>query len=107
MPEPLTIAALRSELGLSLEDFGERIGLLSKGNVSLIERGKMAPSLAVSLAIEKLSGGRIDAAALNDDVRAARTANVLMCGTCERRADQPEVQSCTASNCGLRQKEAA
>lgn len=32
---------------------------------------------------------------------------VVTCGTCDRRADQPEVDACTASNCGLRQKEAA
>src|SRR3546814_7902746 len=32
---------------------------------------------------------------------------VVTCGTCDRRADQPEVDACTASDCGLRQKEAA
>lgn len=106
MAKLTTIADLRAELGLSLEAFGERIGLSSKGNVSLIERGRLTPSLSVALAIEKLSGGRIDAATLNDDVRAAR-ARVMTCGICERRADQPEVSACTDANCGLRQKEAA
>jgi len=107
MAKTFSIADLRRELGLSLEEFGKRIGLSSKGNVSLIERGQAAPSLPVALAIEKLSCGRIDAAALNSDVAAARAANVVTCGTCDRRADQPEVDACTASNCGLRQKEAA
>lgn len=106
MAKPLTIADLRAELGLSLEAFGERIGLLSKGNVSMIERGLLTPSLPVALAIEDLSGGRIDAATLNDDVRAAR-ARILTCGTCDKRADQPECDACTRSDCGLRQKEAA
>jgi hypothetical protein len=30
-----------------------------------------------------------------------------VCGVCERRADNPEVRACVASNCGLRAKEAA
>lgn len=34
-------------------------------------------------------------------------ANVITCGTCDRRADQPECEACTRSDCGLRQKEAA
>jgi hypothetical protein len=71
----LTIADLRREMGLSLAEFGALIGLASKGNVSLIERG--APcSLTVALAIEKLSGGRIDAAHLSADVAAARCTPV-------------------------------
>lgn len=69
--EPLTIAGLRAELGLSLEAFGAKIGLASKGNVSIIERGG-ACSLPVALALEALSGGRLDAARLNEDVAAAR-----------------------------------
>lgn len=32
---------------------------------------------------------------------------VAMCGACELPADRPEVDSCTRSDCGLRQKEAA
>jgi len=69
--EKLTIPALRAELGLSLEAFGALIGLASKGNVSILERGGPC-SLAVALAIEKLSAGRIDAADLNSDVALAR-----------------------------------
>jgi len=34
-------------------------------------------------------------------------AAVTICGVCERRADQPEVNACTFSGCGLRQRQAA
>ena len=66
-----TIRDLRQELGLSLEAFAQQIGLASKSTVSDMERDNRC-SLPVALAIEKLSGGRIDAAALNADVAAAR-----------------------------------
>ncbi|WOF43797.1 hypothetical protein KNJ79_02195 [Sphingopyxis indica] len=32
---------------------------------------------------------------------------VATCGVCDRRADRPECEACTRSDCGLRQKEAA
>ncbi len=65
------IADLRTELGLSLEEFAARIGLASRGRMSVIEReNRCAPGVA--LKIEELSGGRIDASDLNDIVRAAR-----------------------------------
>ena len=67
----LTIAELRSEMGLSLEQFAERVGLQSRGRMSVIEREGRC-SLDVALAVEALSEGRIDASDLNDDVRAAR-----------------------------------
>ncbi|MFO6447841.1 hypothetical protein ACLBKU_11905 [Erythrobacter sp. NE805] len=68
---PFTIAELRSEMGLSLEQFAARVGLQSRGRMSVIEREGRC-SLDVALAIEALSGGRIDAAELSDDVKAAR-----------------------------------
>ena len=68
---PFTIARLRAELGLSLEQMAERVGLQSRGRMSVIEREGRC-SLDVALAIETLSGGRIDAGDLNEDVRAAR-----------------------------------
>jgi transcriptional regulator with XRE-family HTH domain len=70
-PPQFTVSALRAELGLTLEAFAERVGS-NKGRMSMIERGLERPSLPVALAIERISGGRIDAAALNDDVAAAR-----------------------------------
>lgn len=75
--EPLTIAALRAELGLSQQEFGERIGLPNKTSVSLLESGKRPNcSARVAVAIEQLSMvdgvARIDAAELSEDVKVAR-----------------------------------
>ena len=63
----MEIAELRKELGLSLEAFAAMVGLKSKGQMSLIERGEPC-SIAVALKIEELSGGRIPAATLSPDV---------------------------------------
>lgn len=73
---PTPIAALRAHLDLSQTAFGERIGGLSKGNVSVIEREGRC-SFNIALAIEELGRTHdfpIDAADLNDDVRRARTS---------------------------------
>ena len=67
----MKISDLRAELGLSLEEFAEKVGLASRGRMSVIERAGLC-SFKVALAIESLSQGRIDAADLNEDVRAAR-----------------------------------
>lgn len=66
-----TIRSLREELGLSQEAFAARVGVQSKGYMSRIERGEPC-SVKVAVEIERLSGGRIDAAELNEDVRLAR-----------------------------------
>ena len=75
MEQPLTITeqiiGLRRELGLNQAEFALRIGLANKASVSLLERGGPC-SLPVALRLEELSGGWIDAGALNEDVRAAR-----------------------------------
>lgn len=71
MQSPLTIEALRRELGLNQTEFALRIGLANKASVSLLERGGPC-SLPVAIKIEELSEGRIDAADLNEDVKAAR-----------------------------------
>lgn len=70
MSEPFTIAALRTELGLTLQQFGERIEL-SKSQMYEAERTNRA-SVRVAIEIEALSDGRIDAAELNDDVKLSR-----------------------------------
>ena len=67
----MDITALRKELGLSQEAFAVRVGLKSKGHVSVLERTGSA-SLRVALEIERLSSGRIDAADLNPDVALVR-----------------------------------
>lgn len=68
--DALSVAGLRAELELTLAEMGERIGL-SKSQMHEVERSGRA-SLRVALAIEELSGRRIDAASLNDDVKASR-----------------------------------
>ena len=67
------IRQLRNELNLSQDKFGERVGL-SFGKISELERGLYAPGVSVALKIEELSGRRIDAGDLNEDVRASRHA---------------------------------
>ena len=67
---PLTVSALRAELGLTLAEMGERCGI-SKSQMHEVERSGQA-SLRVACAIEELSGCRIDAGDLCDDVRRAR-----------------------------------
>jgi transcriptional regulator with XRE-family HTH domain len=72
----MTIADLRKELGLSLETFAELLGLSSKGYASDLEKKEgVKPSVKVALKLEELSGGKIDAASLNEDVRLVREAD--------------------------------
>lgn len=70
----MTIADLRKSLGLSLEAFAELLGLTSKGYAHDIEKGA-TPSVRVALEIERVSGGKIDAASLNPDVARVRQAS--------------------------------
>lgn len=73
MTEQSPIRALRHEMGLTLADFADLVGLKGKSSMSAVERSGLA-SLPVALRIEALSGGRIDAATLNDDVARSRAA---------------------------------
>ena len=68
------IGALRRARGETLEAFGAAIGIASKGRLSEIERGIRMPTPEQAVAIERISGGAIDAAELNDVVRMARHA---------------------------------
>ena len=114
---PFTVAALRAEMGLSLEEFGVRIGL-SKGNASILERGGPC-SLRVALALETLSGGRLDAARLNADVAAARLVpttdvaapdhpqRIITCAVCDRRLDCAAAAQCELVDCPRAEREAA
>ncbi len=108
---PLSVAALRAELGLSLEAFAAHIGVSSKGRMSEIERGKVSPTAEQALRIEEISAGRVDAARLHPLIAAARAAGSVsrpaVCDMCERRASDPATYDCTAVDCGLRQQEAA
>src|SRR3546814_7658693 len=76
---------------LSLADVRKRAGVHA-ANFSNWRNGKGGMTIA--------SMNKIDAAF--DELEAAAPA-VVTCGTCDRRADQPEVDACTASDCGLRQ----
>jgi hypothetical protein len=67
---PLSIAELRAELGMSLAELGARVGL-SKSQMHDVER-RNAATLRVALALEEMAPGRIDAAAICEDVRLAR-----------------------------------
>lgn len=126
MEQPLTVTdqiiGLRRELGLNQAEFALRIGLANKASVSLLERGGPC-SLPVALRIEKVSGGRIDAAALNDDVAAARArpgwalseaeidgldaapanapaeTRVIVCDVCERQFGDGIPNACTFVDC--------
>lgn len=70
----LSIRHLRIELGMTLEAFAAATGVSGRGQMSDIERGREGCAPAVALAIEALSGGRINAAELNSVVALARGA---------------------------------
>lgn len=74
MTEHTTIASLREDLGMTLDEFARAVGISSKGYVSQIERGVIDCSLSIALKIEQFSAGRIDAAVLSRDVRMARSS---------------------------------
>jgi len=69
-PAAFTIADLRTELGLTLAKMGQMVGL-SKSQMHDAER-RNAASLRVAVALEQLAQGRINAAALSEDVLLAR-----------------------------------
>jgi transcriptional regulator with XRE-family HTH domain len=108
MDEPFSIAALRSEKGMTLGQLADYLDLKSKGHVSRIEQGE-ACSVAVALKIEKLSDGRISAASLSKDIALieeawglhhdapnTRTSRSLSGGNGTDLADQE-----TSDSCGL------
>jgi transcriptional regulator with XRE-family HTH domain len=71
----MDIRSLRKELGFSLDAFADAVGLKSRSAVHDLETGRSSPSVPVALAIERLSGARIKAHALNRDVALVRSAN--------------------------------
>lgn len=69
----MRIIELRKKLGLNQEAFAKEVGLASKGYVSDLESAdEPRCSVKVALEIERLSGGKISAAALNPDVGLVR-----------------------------------
>lgn len=69
----MLIASERKRRGYSQTELGRRIGL-ARSKVSEMESGKFSPGVSVALKIEELSEGRINAADLNEDVKASRHA---------------------------------
>lgn len=67
------VRAWRVGQDMSGAALAEALGI-SRGKVSEMESGAFLPGVKVALAIEALSAGRIDAADLNEDVKAARHA---------------------------------
>lgn len=91
------IAALRSARAETLEAFGKLVGVGSKGRMSEIERGVQTPTAEQALAIEDLSGGMIDASALNPIVAKARGVEwVLDHGA----TDTPDMEAVSPGKCG-------
>jgi transcriptional regulator with XRE-family HTH domain len=70
------VRAWRVGQDMSGAALAEALGI-SRGKVSELESGAFLPGVKVALAIEALSNGRIDACALNEDVRAARHGVVI------------------------------
>lgn len=79
-------------MGLTLVEFGEKIGLSSKGQVSIIERENKC-GLRVALSIEALSGGRINAAELCEEVRMARDAVHGSADTAPQHGSSPDSET--------------
>lgn len=68
----MTLTEYRKSQGLTLDDLATRLGK-SKGHLCGIEQSNRA-SAKMALAIEHETGGLVDAASLNEEVRQARKA---------------------------------
>ncbi|BEV02225.1 helix-turn-helix transcriptional regulator [Novosphingobium olei] len=66
----ISVADLRTELGLTLAEMGERVGL-SKSQMHDVERRNSA-TVRVSLMLESMSDGRLDAGVLCEEVWLSR-----------------------------------
>jgi len=80
---------IRRQLGLTQIELGERLGL-DQSTISRFESGALAMDKRTTLAVDALL-----------------SKHVATCGTCERRAEDPECEACIRSDCGLRPREAA
>lgn len=89
-----------TDASISDAEFGALIDK-DRTTVNRIRNGKVRPTLDVAAEIEAKTGGAVPMQAWTD------LAQVAMCGVCERRADDPECDSCLRTDCGLHRKEAA
>lgn len=85
---------------ISDAEFGALIGK-DRTTVNRIRNGKVRPTLEAAALIETHTGGAVRMQVWTDLV------GVATCGTCDRRASDPECSACVRTDCGLRQREAA
>lgn len=93
------LARFLTDAKISDADFAAKIGK-HRSIVNKIRNGRLKPTLDVAADIETHTGGAVPMQAWTD-------LAVSMCGTCERRAEDPSITSCTRTDCGLRHREAA
>ncbi len=98
------IAALRAARGETLSQFALAIGCSSKSRVWEFENGKSTPTVAQALRLEELSGGKIDAATLNEDV--ARSRRVLGVFAQRTHDATSAIDDCIPPACGWELSEA-
>lgn len=89
-----------TDANVSDAEFGVLIDK-DRTTVNRIRNGKLRPTLDVAANIEAKTGGAVPMQAWTD------LAQTPVCGSCERRAEDPTVTSCTRTDCGLRHREAA
>lgn len=89
------------------------IGVKSPGTVEKHEKGFLFPDVATQQRYVEFTDRAVraeDWAELYEETRynpPKRTSRIAVCGRCDLRADDPQVRSCTDTNCGLRDQEAA
>jgi plasmid maintenance system antidote protein VapI len=93
------LARFLTDAKISDADFAAKIGK-HRSIVNKIRNGRLKPTLDVAADIETHTGGAVPMQAWTD-------LAVSMCGTCERRAEDPSITSCTRTDCGVRHREAA
>lgn len=105
----MRLKAWRALKKLTLLEVADGIGAANPGVVEKHESGKRRPSADFQAKYHKFTEGAVTAQDWLDqhqEMKAAR-AGPAVCGRCDLRADDPQVRSCTAPDCGLREKEAA
>lgn len=96
------LARFLTDAKISDAEFAAKIGK-HRSIVNKIRNGRLKPTLDVAADIETHTGGAVPMQAWTD----LATAAVSTCGVCDLRAEDPQCQSCTRPDCGVRHKEAA
>jgi transcriptional regulator with XRE-family HTH domain len=114
--KPLTISAMRLKdwrqlAKLTLQEVADGIGVPHAATVEKHEKGHTLPRPGLQAKYEDFTKGAVTAQDWIDQFRDAqanppsRTPRIAICSLCDRRADQPEVDSCTERDCPVRVKE--